>query len=77
MNNNFNLNDKYGDAIKETSKNGYDYLGWYDAQSWYVFVTDPFFHRGGSYAEKASNNMGYDNANGKGHYWSGFRCVLI
>ena len=77
--NNYELNTKiYGDAIKETSKEGTVNSSWYEDYSYYLRNNGPFFKRGGFYEDdKAAGIIAFHPTDGYNPYKYGFRCILI
>ncbi len=68
----------YGDAIYETSKNGYSNTSWFRDYSCFANAIEPFFRRGGNYEQADTSGIfGFYRDNGASSYNLGFRTVLV
>ena len=70
--------DKYGDAIAETSKKGTGYTSWFGETSTYIQAEGGFFLRSGAYNRFIYSGI-FDFNCHSGHSFGnyGFRCVII
>ena len=78
MNNNYEKNTKiYGDAIRETSTNGFENYSWYSEESKYPNSIAPFIRRGGRLWDYMTvGKFNYNVTDGSSHYSHGFRVTL-
>ena len=68
----------YGDAIRETSTQGTGSYSWYNDGSNFPGLYYPFSVRGGHYFYDTSAGLFYfGRHNGRSHYYSGFRAVVV
>ncbi len=79
LNQNYDANqNRYGDAIAETSKKGNGYTSWFGETSIYIRDSAGFFLRSGDYSRGKYTGL-FDFTNHSGHSFGSysFRCVLI
>ena len=71
-------NEKYGEAIWETSNSRIGKCSWNADYSYFPYVDSPFFLRGGNYHDESGAGLFYfsDNSGG-GNYYDSFRVVLF
>ena len=69
---------KRGDAIFETSNNGYQNTSWNTNSSFYMQYDVPFMIRGGTYADPISAGLfNYSSCNGQANVSEGYRVCLV
>ena len=76
--NNWNVNVKYGDAIREISSGSEEKYSWNMDYSYFPTRGVPFFGRGGGYWDTSAAGLFYFGRNdGKSYFTYGFRTVLV
>ena len=75
---NYNANnDRYGDALWETSNGANGQYSWNQDYSYFPYLSGPFFMRGGNFNSRSGAGLFYFNCASGGTYFSyGFRPVL-
>lgn len=76
---NYDVNaDKRGDAMFETSLNGYGSSSWNTNSSFYMQQDIPYLLRGGDFESRTSAGLfSYNGSNGSANAGEGFRVILI
>jgi hypothetical protein len=75
---NYNVNKKIGDAIKETSSSASDWASWNGDVSRFAGYENPFFMLGGRWQDSTSSGLfSFNRVFGIGVFSVGFRPVLV